>query len=377
MIGWLLSAVALAGAALIAELAGRRWMRRRNLYYVHPPYYRRLFAPNPEIHPDVQPSVRMWVNRDGEVADQFPSKKAVYRVLVIGGSAVESALVDQPLTWTQRLQSILSQPASLARLDAAAVHVGNIGRSGYVIWDVDAVLEKVLPRYERLDLLCIMVGVGDVLRWLEAGAPTQVSQHGRPLGELFEDLPLQQFGWRPRTMALPRIGQRAYRALVRPVERRPGGAKWLLKARAARASATEIRTAVPDATALLESFERGMTSVVQRAKRTGARVMVLRQPVFRKDRYTPEEEGLFWNGGIGNAYRGDEIKTFFATSVITTLCETVDGIMSRVSRNCSVEYVDGTPALQMSSVTFFDHFHLTAAGCDALAAALAKAVLAR
>jgi len=95
----------------------------------------------------------------------------LYRVLVAGGSAAESYILDQEASWPIVLQRILERPENLKRLGASHVHVGNIGKSGVGAELLDFILQRVLRRMDRLDVIMIMVGASDALHWLHEGAP--------------------------------------------------------------------------------------------------------------------------------------------------------------------------------------------------------------
>ena len=95
----------------------------------------------------------------------------LYRVLVGGGSQPEGFFLDQDTAWPGALQRMLERPEQLLRLGASKVHVGSIARSGVGSEALDLIFDRVLPRYPRLQLIIILIGATDVLRWLEDGLP--------------------------------------------------------------------------------------------------------------------------------------------------------------------------------------------------------------
>lgn len=372
---WLLPG-AVAAASVLAEVGARHWIRRFGGYYVWPRWYRRIIRLDPALGPRLEPRVRMEVNSDGERGAECPrGTLGVYRVLVAGASSVECAFVDQPSSWPVRLEAFLSRPECLRRLGALRVHVGNVGRSGMDVRAVDLILERVLPRYARLDLIGIMVGTADVLRWIESGASPLVPVEPLPPDVCFEEHPLRVFGWRLRSLAMVRLLSRLRRRLLRPVDRRSGSGKWLVRARAMRQRAREVRTSVPDPTLMLNTFEHYLRSVVRRSREVAPRVMLLRQPSFRKPQFSTAETELFWVGGIGSAYRGDDVTVYFSNDVLLSLFDLVDARVRLVAEELGVEYVDATQGLEVSARTFSDQIHLTAAGSGVLAEAIARAVV--
>jgi hypothetical protein len=99
-------AVAVLLAAVMAELVGRWWIRRRTAYYVHPPGLRLLLHPHPEVFPQLEPSVRFQINGVGERGDELPrlgAGETLYRVLVVGGSQPEGFFLDQDTSSSMRV----------------------------------------------------------------------------------------------------------------------------------------------------------------------------------------------------------------------------------------------------------------------------------
>ena len=272
------------------------------------------------------------------------------------------------------MESLLNAHDALRALGATHVHVGSIGRSGLDIRAVCEALERVLPRYTNLRLIGLMVSAGDLMRWLELGAPAEPLA---PLavGDIFAEHPELNFALRPSRLALAEVARRTRARWLPVVERRPNAARWMGRARAMRRNATEIRRERPDARALVLAFEGWLRRAIARAQAAAPHVVLLRQPIFRKAAYTPEEDALFWNGGIGNAFRGDMQTTFFATEVIWGVLDEFKACVERVAADMGVPFVDTMTALDMSAAMFYDHFHLTASGSDALARRVAAEVL--
>src|SRR5688572_27910369 len=169
---WLISLAAVLPLAAVAELCARWWIRHRTHYYVLPPGLRLRLRPDPEVFPQLERTLRFDVNGDGERGDDVPRGVGrLYRMLVVGGSQPEGYLLDQHTAWPGALQRLLQSSDARAALGADHVHVGNIARSGVGSEALDLILDRVLPRYGRLQAIIILVGASDVLRWLEVGAP--------------------------------------------------------------------------------------------------------------------------------------------------------------------------------------------------------------
>jgi lysophospholipase L1-like esterase len=370
---WFSAPVVLFLLAVGAELAARWWLRYRATYYVFPPGLRVDVRPDPQSYPHLDRSARFEVNGDGERGDEVPrSTRGLYRILVAGGSVAECYLLDQDTSWPGALHRLLERPEHLERLSASGVHVGNIAHSGMGSEAVDLVLERVLPRYPRLQAILIFVGVSDVSHWLEVGAPP----HPPPppvTSDLFRCHPEGPFAWKPRQLALVDLLRRLRRRRLRPVERHDRAGGWMASARAMRARAKEIRTTFPDPAPMLDHFERHLRNLVQNARRHADRVIVVRQPWLDED-YTPEEAAQMWHAGVGEPWRG-EITTYFSLPVFSRLMALLNARASAVANALGVEEIDLMPFLDRSLETYYDCYHFTPAGARAVAKVVATAIL--
>ena len=174
-------ALLLLAAIAVAELIARWWFRVQDKYRLWKPYCREEFGLVPGAFPKCPSPVRFIVNSDGERGSEVPrNAPMLYRVLVAGGSAAESYILDQEASWPIVLQRILERPENLKRLGASHVHVGNIGKSGVGAELLDFILQRVLRRMDRLDVIMIMVGASDALHWLHEGAPPTRSGRAPP-----------------------------------------------------------------------------------------------------------------------------------------------------------------------------------------------------
>ena len=370
--GWLL---ALALAPLLyaaAELAARWWIRSRDRYYVFPPGLRlRLFIDR-DTFPQMERTTRFDVNSDGERGDAVPRSTAgLYRVLVGGGSQPEGFLLDQDTAWPGALHRRLERPESLARLGASRVHVGSIARSGVGSEALDLVFDRVLPRYPRLQLIIILVGATDVLRWLEYdAAPTLPPVR---TADVFRCHPEDPFGWTPRSTAMWEIALRARRRWLRPIVRHERAGRWIAEARAMRARASEIRTAMPDASRMLDRFEFHFRRVLAKASAHADRVLVVGQPWFDKQ-FSREEAAHMWHGGAGQVWRR-EVTTYYSFDVVSRLMALVDAKAAAIAGSLGVEHVNLMAVLEPSLENYYDGFHATPAGARIVADTIAAAVL--
>jgi lysophospholipase L1-like esterase len=360
---------------MVAELLARWGIRHRNRYYVFPPGLRLLLHPHPAVSTRLESSVRFEVNSEGERGGEVPrlsSGERLYRALVVGGSQPEGYLLDQDTSWPGALQGMLRTPQNRMRLGASKVHVGSIARSGIDSQALSLILERVLPRYDRLQAIIVLVGASDVLRWLDQGAPPSAPAPAAS-SELFRCHPELPFGWAPRQLALVESIRRLRRRWLRPLEVHVGTGEWIRKARAMRAGAKVLRTTMPDAGPMLDNFAHHFARILRKAGAHADRVLVVRQPWFDRE-CTPEEAAQMWHGGVGQAWR-EEVTTFYALDVLSRLMALVDAQAVRVAQDLGIEHVDLRPILEPSIENYYDFFHATPAAARLVATAVAMALV--
>lgn len=364
----------LGGGAL--ELAARWWIRHRTRHHVWAPWVRLELHQAQDVFPGIEPVTRFDVNGDGERGGPVRrDEPGLFRTLVAGGSAAECLALDQATSWTGVLDRLLSRPENLHALGARRAHVGSIGRGGISSRHLDLIFEHMLPEYPRLSLIVVMLGGNDVVLWLEDGAPP-VPPRRPHVDEVFPVLPERTFGWNPRRGGLADLAKRLVRAWLHPVEVRHDAGAWVARARKMRAEAKELRTSVSDPNVMLDSFEQHLRSLVGRAAAHADRVLVVRQPWFDKERYTPEEAARFWHGGLGKAWK-QHITIYYAQEVLNRLMASVDARAALVCDELGIEHLDLRTVLAPSLENYYDFVHYTPAGAAIVARAIAEVIVRR
>ncbi len=370
---------ALAGCAaafVLAELVARFRLRSKFEYFVWRPWERTRMEIDAASLPMLERSTRFEINADGERGAALPAdRRGLYRVLVAGGSAAEGYFLDQSSSWPGVLQARLNESQSLRELGAARVHVGNIARSLVPCEAIAHMLERVLPRYEKLDLVLFMVGASDVVAWLEQRCPAELTEGTIPLADIFDEHPEHRFGWRLHELALRQVASRLNRRLRAPEKlRRRAGAK-LIELRKRRHDAREWIDRTPDARPMLARFEKYLKRLIAAAQAKGARVIVVRQPWFAKE-FDAAEEGLMWNFCVGRPYV-EPTTTYYTHRVVDELMRQVDACAARVADELGAEQLDLMPRLERSLATYYDYLHFTPTGARAVADEVTRAVLSR
>src|SRR5215510_6631905 len=310
----LLLIAALVLIVMTVELITRTWLKHRARYYVFPPGLRLRIHPDREVFPKHPHTLNYVINSEGERGGEPPSStEGVYRVLVAGGSQPEGYFLDQDTTWPAVVQRLLQRSDRLATLGASKVHVGAIARSGVGSEGLDLILGRILPQYPRLQLVIIMVGASDVLRWIELGTPDVF----KPVvvSDVFRCHPEGPFGWTPQRLAMTELIRRARRRWLRPVTVDDHAGRWIGRARRMRARAMTLRTVIRDPEPMLDHFEHHFRRLLLSAKAHADRVLVVRQPWFDKV-CSRDEAASMWHGGVGQAWR-EEVTTYYSLEVFS------------------------------------------------------------
>lgn len=363
----------LALLAVAAEFAARAWIRSRGQYSILRAHTTTLMRVDRETLPQLEPEVRVAINRDGERGPDPPKRwDGTYRVLVAGGSAAECYLLDQESSWPHVVQTELQ--ARAADLGVKRVHVGNVSRSLVACEYIEEMLRKVLPRYKkRLDLVVLMVGASDVVAWLEKKTPDKMEEGRLSTDYVFDEHPEGPFGWTLSTLALRQVISRLHKRLTHPVGVREGAGKTIGRNRAMRARAGELVDEIPDPRPMVEYFEKYFRRTLETAKAAGARVLVVRQPWLRKD-FSHEENARLWNFGAGRPYE-EEVQTYYSHRVVDELMGAVDASAAKIADELGVEHLDLMSTVDHDFETFYDRLHFTPKGARVVGAAVARKVL--
>lgn len=370
----LLALLAVIGAFVAMELLARAWLARWGRSYSLQPFSRIRLKIDRDTLPSLEPVVEHRINSEGERGDEPPpDKEGLFRVLVVGGSAAECWFIDQKSSWPNVVQDTLREPQNLAKLLAAKVHVGNIGRSSVDSRHINAILERVLPHYEKLDAIVLMVGASDILHWLEKGAPSSVEGTNIPPEAIFGQCPDGPFGWGFKSLALRRLASIAARKWIHRVDVRERVGKRIGTARAMRQRATKLITELPDPTPMLQHFDAWFAKLIIRVCQKADSVIIVRQPWLEKQ-FTPEEEKLLWSYGAGRPYDG-VVTTYYSHEVVWQLHRLVDQHTVAIANSLGVVTLNLFPDLEATFKHYYDDLHFTPEGCRVIGEAVAKAIV--
>jgi hypothetical protein len=125
---------------------------------------------------------------------------------------------------------------------------------------------------------------------------------------------------------------------------------------------------------MLDHFDKHFRRVVQRARSHADRVIVVRQSWFDKETLTPEEASHMWHGGVGQAWC-EEVTTYYSIEVTSRLMARLDARAARAADELGVEQIDLRAVLEPNLATYYDFFHLTPLGAQAVASVVAQALV--
>ena len=277
-------------------------------------------------------------------------------------------MLDQYTAWPGALEKALRGHAIFG---SRPVHVANIGQSGVDSASLYLILSRVLTQESSVDVIVLMVGASDVLRWLEIGAPPDRPADAIALDECFARHPEAKFGWHPKAWAIATLYRWRRDAIGK--SRTNSGQRYAVT-RAMRANASETRTVVPRCDLVLDRFELHLRRCLKLAASHARHVLLLRQPWFRKDSYRPEEVAQFWNGSVGDAYVED-VTIFYAPEVVSALMVQIDGRAELVARELDITSLDISDRLDSTNANYWDQIHVTPAGSKIIAEGLGEAIV--
>jgi lysophospholipase L1-like esterase len=372
---WIIVGVLAFGAVLLLEFAARWSIRRSRKYYVWTPRLRQRMELDTETHPQLDRVVNFEINSVGQRASEPPKRNTpAFRILVIGGSSAECYLLDQPKAWPAVLERYLSERDRLVALGVNHVHVANIAKSAMRSASVRMIAERVLPGHDRVDVIVLFMGASDVIQWLSRDADPGSIREPVRVEDVFSYHPEGPFSLSPRRSALREVARRLRDRVRQAPETRIRAGRWLGRARAMRAKATDFRDTAPDTTPLTQAFAENLDVVIRYALMKADNVIVVRQPWFDNPSPSAGEAALFWNGGVGNP-QTDAITTYYSDRVLTTLLSAIDQTTVQVAKRHGLRAVNLRGDLRSDMTNYYDQFHFTNEGARVVAERIGDAIM--
>jgi len=378
-----LGVMATAASLGACEIALRILLRPPAVYRLLQPGLRRVFDPDPALAQGISGPARFTVNDDGIRARRFGAPGAEVRILLVGGSTTECALLDEPETWGGIVEAELGQ----AR-DGRPVWVGNVGRAGHTARDHAVAVKFLLPQYGGMDLLLVLVGVNDLTAALRQGDAYQMpppvtdsaaerlqirrtfvlapgALHEPATGILLSD----DAPWYKST-ALFQLVKRAWmnrqaRTLVQDGAGRNYG-RW----RANRRSASALLDRLPDLDAPLEEYRRNLRAITQAARAAGAQLVFMTQPTLWKPSGSSAEEARLWLGGTG-AFQEEPGHAYYSVPALADAMRRYNAATLEVCGQEGLACLDLARLVPADTSMLFDDVHFTEAGAAQVGRAVA------
>ena len=377
-LAWIVVALGVAAGLGLTELVTRIAYPLPTRHYVWPPGATLEFHPDLSILHGASPVSRYFMNSWGVRGDE-PADGGSYRLLTVGGSAVECVYLDQPRSFPARIgQRMNADPRDLR------VWIGNAGKSGLKSNDHVQQLRNLLPDFGRIDAVLVMTGVNDVGAALRAEDPAKALlpvPEAEVLARVYHAYPERwALGPAYRRMGLWQLARRVHLAaekLFPPNELR---ADWSGRAigtwRAHRRSASRIRETLPDLSPFLAEHRKDVEALIGAARERGVRIVLVTQPAIWRADLPPDLADLLWMGGVGN-FMGETGHEYYSPGALAGALDAFNRTLLDVARERKVEAFDLAGVLPRDGGVFFDDCHFTEAGSARVADLLADYFLER
>jgi hypothetical protein len=357
----------------VAEAVARYLLSHVLRRYSKPPNLTQKIFPHEGVRRYLSDEVENKTNRDGERGNDPAAVKHLYRVLLLGGSNAACDVLSWRDSIGGHLETLLSTMEARAALGVEAAHVGVIAHSQLDSAGLLHIMRNVLPGYKKkLDTILIMIGVSDLLLWLEANAPAGALHPASDKRNWVLNHPDMEFKWkRPALVLLAwRIKMQWF---GQQVERRNLG-RYMVNELAARKAARPHLRIEADVSALIAAYERNLREAIELGRAHARRVIVIRQQWLNKPEPTAEEDAIIWGGRLGKP-KGDPLR-FIEYGQMCELLGEIDRAAARVAERSGVECVHFKDYPEQRIGVYYDHAHYTALGAHQAAEVLARQILA-
>lgn len=326
--------------------------------------------PDPGIFPGVSGEGRFETNSFGIRGPEWgKDRRAEYRVLFVGGSAVESYYLDQDEAWPALVGARLPRTA-----DGRAVWVGNIGRSGHNSRDHVMEARFLLPRLP-VDAVVVMMGVNDLgLRLAQdaafnpdflASEPNQAYQvrHAFNVRPDDPELPFYKEGMLGRLLRYGPDGQRIKEHQV------VDNAGWAFRTWREYRQKGEMVPTLPPLGPALQEYARNAEEIARRVKQAGMRLVFVTQPAMWRAGLGALEQRTLWMGGIGDFQAGGG--RYYTAAALAEGLAAYNRTLLDVCARTGVECLDLATRTRQDLTVFYDDCHFNEAGARAVAEAVA------
>lgn len=292
--------------------------------------------------------------------------RAKVRILAVGGSTTECALLDQHKTWPYQLQ-----------IKSSHTWVGNAGKAGNNCHHHLVALQKILPQLPKLDQVLILPGLTDLLFDFQIHHPPGLDKDWIE-HEAFRYRPALKHGmWRFWTS---HFLQHLFNAITgrHPPGYRISTSPQIAKhrARRARVKADDFITDVPDMDLALAAFAKNLSALCELIARHGAVPILLTHPSIWHANASDEVNELLYAGGIGSPDTWDEnLNTkWYAADTLDRMLKAYNDTVLALCKDLDIQCVDLAAATPKTPDLFVDDFHFSEAGAEFVASVIARGI---
>jgi len=318
------------------------------------PGEQRIFESKRGSLPGVSGPARFTINAWGIRGPDFGADDE-YRVLAVGGSTTECAVLDDDETWTSLLQAGLSE-----RFPDRRFWVGSVGRSGHSTRDHRLQVEALLARYPRIDAILLLAGGNDFLNRLRAGwlyTPLSTKSSAYRAGLLHHAFAIHPSFEQPE-LRIVRRGKQLRNRLNSREQRTEQYANLVVLGRTWRKRAPRI-DALPDLEAPLAEYRSNLAAIRASASRHGVRLIAMTQPALWHAELSEELQALLWLGGEREFPKG---KRYLSVAALAEGMRRYNEALLAFCEAHAVECVDLAAQLAKDASVFYDDVHFNESG---------------
>lgn len=355
-------------ALLVIEFFSRRIIPPPDNFYIWPPGIEYSYEPVQDILPGTSPLVWFRTNNYG-LRSYNPIPTDNYRILILGGGAVECLHLNQKETWPRKIISILQEARPQFR-----VWIGNGGRNGQNSRDNIFHLKKLPLKALDIDTIIVLSGVEDLLLRLRQGSDynadylKECGSYSRQLDHAFLFVPYQYSLPVPpfyKKLGIWRVAKRIKQRFFGDHFNDPEGIN-LLKWQRNRQNSDIRLDRLPELASALDEYKNNIEEMIKIAAKKGIRIIFVTQPALWKENMKVEEENRIWMGGVGQ-FKSVSGQPYYTPGALAEGLKTYNDFLLGFCQWNGVECLDTASRFPRDTDHFYDDCHFTLKGSELIA----------
>lgn len=356
VINIVLVAFGFAAAFLIAEVTLRILSPHKQFSSLYLNVNEQSIFPGSALYPGLNKQFSYTSNNLGYRSKHLFDKDN-YGILAIGGSTTECVYLGDEHGWTQLLEGKMNSTSN------QVITVGNVGSAGLGAPNHYLQLKHLVPQYEHIDLVIVLVGVNDLLKALE-------------LNGAQDEMTLEE-NYRRTFKNYPRVvNQKWYRKTELWMHMRDVNNGWknlfghltpdsLItisnRKMEERRKARKIDR-LPDLTSSLDNYEADIRNMASLSNQYKTRLVLMTQPVFWRENMSNYEEQLTIFG-IPPIINGRT----YSTRALAAGMELYNDRLRLVAGEMNIPIIDLSKVLPKDTSIFYDYCHFNLEGAERVA----------